>query len=166
MSGTPLIPAQSESLCSWDESLTLGIPAIDDEHQVWISLVGEFCDAVKAGRGAEIIYAALVAAIEYTESHLAHEEDFMRTYRYPYFSDHKQQHDLASEEMHKFTTGHFNEEYMIAYFSEFLPNWLMYHINTSDRKMSAWMHANAPEALLPPPKEEPVDEKASEDAEE
>lgn len=131
--------APNDLRVEWSDSLELGIPNIDDEHRKWVGLVADFCNAVNNGRAADVIYAALVEALRYTETHLSHEEAFMAENDYPYLEDHKIQHDIAKEEMHKFTTGHYSEEYIIQYFSDFLPNWLLFHINTSDRKMAEWV---------------------------
>lgn len=136
-----MIPAQNDNTIGWTEDLELGLPNIDDEHRLWIGLVADFCNAISEGRAQEVIYAALVEALRYTETHLRHEEEFMEQNGYPYLDDHKIQHDLAKEEMHKFTTGYYSEEYIIKYFSDFLPNWLQFHINTSDRKMAEWVKA-------------------------
>lgn len=127
----------------WSDDLALGLPDIDDEHRIWVGLVADFCNAVSDGRASDVIYAALVEALRYTETHLRHEENFMEDAGYPYLADHRIQHDLAKEEMHQFTTGRYSEEYLISYFSSFLPNWLLYHINTSDRKMAEWVHEQA-----------------------
>jgi hemerythrin len=123
----------------WTEDLEIGIPTIDEEHRTWIGLVADFCNASVEGRANDAVYSALVEALRYTETHLSHEEAFMMENGYPYLEDHKAQHELAKEEMHKFTTGYYSEEYIIKYFSDFLPNWLMFHINTSDRKMAEWI---------------------------
>jgi hemerythrin-like metal-binding protein len=89
-----------------------------------------------------VIYAALVEALRYTETHLREEEAYMRAQDYPFIDDHCDQHAVAAEEMHKFTLGEYDEDYLISYFSNFLPNWLQYHINTSDRRMAEWVLQN------------------------
>lgn len=138
-----MTPVREDGPIGWTEDMELGLPAIDEEHRLWIGLVSDFCKAAKEGRAQDVIYAALVEALRYTETHLRHEEEFMAEHGYPYLDDHKFQHELAKEEMHKFTTGYYSEEYIITYFSDFLPNWLLFHINTSDRKMAEWVLARA-----------------------
>lgn len=123
----------------WDDELALGVEAIDEEHKVWLDLVRGFQQAVTNGEAPAAVYAAIVEALIYTERHFANEEMLMRETGYPHLDDHRAQHTRAAAELHAVTSGTRGEEELIAYIGSFLPNWLLLHINTADRKFAVWL---------------------------
>jgi len=136
----------------WSDDLALGIEEIDGQHMRWIELVQAFQAAVAEGRSREEVYRTLAEAVVYTESHFASEQEAMMEAGYPFLSDHLQQHALAWEQLHAFTTGAVPEEDIAAYLATFLPQWLMLHINSADRKFAHWLK----EHNAAPAKERPV----------
>lgn len=124
----------------WSDDLSLGVEEIDAQHKEWIDLVHRFQMAVIEGRSREEVYDTLAAAVVYTEKHFAHEAELMQKAGYPFIDDHMVQHDLARQQIHAFTTGTVPEEGICEYLAEFLPQWLMLHINSSDRKFARWLN--------------------------
>ncbi|HEY0834070.1 MAG TPA: bacteriohemerythrin [Azospirillum sp.] len=128
-------------ILSWDDDLALGVDAIDEEHKVWLRLVRGFQQSIADGEAPAAVYAAIVEALIYTERHFANEEALMRDAGYPHLDDHRAQHARAADELHAVTSGLHDEAELIAYVGSFLPNWLLLHINTADRKFADWLNA-------------------------
>lgn len=123
----------------WSDDLVLGVNAIDEQHREWIALVQAFELAVTEGRPAEEMRSTLAAAVAYTESHFADEQQVMEEAGYPFLDDHIGQHQLAWDRVHAFASGEVADEEMRRSLAEFLPQWLMLHINTADRQFARWL---------------------------
>lgn len=127
----------------WSDDLVLGVNSIDEQHREWIALVQAFERAVTEGRPAEEMRSTLAAAVAYTESHFADEQRVMEEAGYPFLDDHIGQHQLAWDRVHTFASvegaGEVADEEMRRSLAEFLPQWLMLHINTADRQFARWL---------------------------
>lgn len=126
-------------ILTWNDELALGVEAMDDEHKVWLRLVRNFQQALAAGEAASAVYAAIVDALIYTERHFANEEKLMREEGYPLLDEHREQHRRAAAGLHSFTAGAHDEQEIIDFIGNFLPNWLVQHIDTSDRRFAEWL---------------------------
>ncbi|PWC83562.1 hypothetical protein TSH100_20350 [Azospirillum sp. TSH100] len=131
----------------WSDDLLLGVGAIDEQHREWIGLVQAFERAVCEGRPDEEMRRTLAAAVAYTESHFADEQRVMEESGYPFLDDHIGQHQLAWDRVHAFAsgevTGDVTDDEMRRSLAEFLPQWLMLHINTADRQFARWLKGTA-----------------------
>ncbi len=141
----------------WSDDLRLGIDTIDDQHRTWIALVQAYESAVRTGGSADEIQRTLDAATAYTESHFADEQAVMEEAGYPFLDDHLAQHRLAWRRVNGLsaevpttagtddatsaataanTLTHTND--LRDSLADFLPQWLMLHINTADRQFARW----------------------------
>lgn len=134
----------------WSDDLVLGIEEIDAQHREWIALVQAFERAVRDGGPADEVRSTLAAAVAYTESHFADEQRAMEEAGYPFLDDHIEQHGLAWERVHAFADGqghgddgHGTDD-LRQELADFLPQWLMLHINTADRQFARWHKGEAP----------------------
>jgi hemerythrin len=67
----------------WDESLTTGVPSIDDQHRHLVGILGEVLDAMEQGCSRAEVGPALDELDRYTAAHFSHEEDCMLRYECP-----------------------------------------------------------------------------------
>src|SRR5690242_1785241 len=77
----------------WDDSLSLNIPLIDEQHKESIGWGNDLYDAVKKGEGAQLIGDVLSKLIGYVFKHFSEEERLMLAHDFPGFSSHRQEHD-------------------------------------------------------------------------
>ncbi|MHA1135013.1 MAG: bacteriohemerythrin [Candidatus Thorarchaeota archaeon] len=66
-----------------DESLSVGIELIDEQHKMLIERTNTISEAVENTRGLEKIMQTLDFMIEYTEFHFSAEEKVMTDNDYP-----------------------------------------------------------------------------------
>lgn len=123
----------------WSDDLMLGIDEIDAQHREWIALVQAHQQAVMDGGSAEEVQRTLAAAVAYTESHFADEQRVMDEAGYPFLDDHIEQHELAWERVHAFAMNAATGDELRESLADFLPQWLMLHINTADRQFARWL---------------------------
>jgi len=125
----------------WDDIFALGFAPIDDQHKKLVLMINELFSACKEG----IIEADMAfmetakKTVEYTETHFADEEDYMREVNYPRFDAHKQQHEdfvaKLRETIEDFETGN-TEPIELA---RFLKKWLLNHIAVTDKQYMPYL---------------------------
>lgn len=131
----------------WDDSLSVGIDEIDDDHKGLIDLFNQLYASCSASEG--VLAAAemdtLLKLLDYTKSHFQREEKWMKKADYPDYNEHKELHDdlliitlnfqehLQSTEIHRIT-----DETL-----EFLRSWIVHHIMESDKAFGNYLKLNA-----------------------
>jgi hemerythrin len=126
----------------WDESLSVGVGLIDEQHRKWIERLHEVESAIKSRRGMQQIVSTLDFLSEYTRFHFSTEDQYMVQACYPGLENHRAKH----EELEK-TLGHliedFKEDGVTEKISEavgiFLGNWLKDHIRVVDQVFAAFL---------------------------
>ncbi len=122
----------------WDDSLSVGVGLIDEQHKMLIQKLKDLSDAINEGREFNKIMKTLDFMIDYTDFHFSEEEKRMAEHGYPGLADQQNQH-----EQFKVTLNHiledFNEEgptkALATSINVFLVNWLINHIKGTDLKL-------------------------------
>ena len=130
-------------LMAWNDKLSVGVAVIDADHKKLVGMVNELYDAMQAGHGKEALGKILDGLISYTGMHFAREEKFFAETAYPESVAHKKEHDdlvkqvLDVQAKYKAGgTGTLSLEVM-----NFLKNWLVKHIQGSDKKYAPHLNA-------------------------
>ncbi|TFG27625.1 bacteriohemerythrin [Candidatus Thorarchaeota archaeon] len=122
----------------WDESLSVGIDLIDNQHKMLIEKTNAISEAVEMKRGLEKILQTLSFMIEYTEFHFSAEEKVMMENDYPMLEDHKKLHEYFKTRLNQMVQD-FEEEGATVELSEditsYLTNWLVNHIKGIDTEL-------------------------------
>jgi hemerythrin len=128
-------------LMTWNEKMSLGVVGIDNQHKKLVGLVNELYDAIQAGKANSVLGRVLDDLVAYTESHFRREEEFFSNSGYPDTAEHKREHDDLTRrvleiqaEVRAGVHGTLSLETM-----NFLKNWLINHIQGSDRKYVAYL---------------------------
>ena len=67
----------------WDESLTTGVPSVDDQHRHLVGILAKVLDAMEQGCSRAEVGRVLDELDRYTAAHFSHEEECMRRYECP-----------------------------------------------------------------------------------
>jgi len=128
------------SLFAWSDKYSLHIGQIDEQHKKLVGMLNELFDAMKAGKGNDVLDNVLSQLIAYTKSHFATEERLMKAHGYPGYQEHKAEHDDLTKQVLDFqqrfqarSTG-LSMELM-----SFLKNWLINHIQGSDKSYAPFL---------------------------
>lgn len=121
------------ALISWNDSYSVGIKVIDEQHKYLFELLDQLIEAESENRGKEILENILEDLIKYCNSHFILEEKLMIENNYPYFSSHKRSHDQFSSKinllLHNFKMG---ETGLVQETVTFVLTWLIEHIQGTD----------------------------------
>ena len=126
-------------IITWSKELSVGYPAIDEDHRKLIAL---FNDAHKAVEHAprEFVEKVLTGLIEYTAWHFDHEEALMEECGYPGTKGHKLEHqELAANAMELYAEFLAGDDTVLDVLLPFLRNWLTDHIMRSDRLLGDFL---------------------------
>ncbi len=123
---------------NWNDSLSVGVEKIDQEHKVLVGIINNLSDAMKQGKGKEVIGKTVDGLIDYTVDHFKNEEMYFNKFNYPKKTDHIKEHQSfvgkVSEFKEGFATGKLSLSIEVM---NFLSDWLQKHIKTTDKKYTA-----------------------------
>lgn len=131
------------SLIKWNDSYSVNVVKIDQEHKKLFSMINELTDAMKAGHSKDILGKILDGLISYTASHFQTEEKYFLQVKYPDAVAHKKEHaafvQKVTEFKKEFDTGRATVSVNIL---QFLSKWLQSHIKGTDQKYSSFFNEN------------------------
>jgi len=126
----------------WDDSLSVDVELIDEQHKMLIQRIKNLSNAVTSSRGAVEIGKTLGFMIDYTEFHFSTEEKHMTDLGYPGFDIHKKQHEEFKSTLNEMVME-FEEDGATAQLGEwvnnYLINWLVDHIKSIDTKLGEFL---------------------------
>jgi hemerythrin-like metal-binding protein len=126
---------------NWSESLSVGVKASDDDHKKLVDMLNRLHEGMKSRQGKEVVGKVLDELVRYTKFHFAREEEFFAKTGYP-ATEHKRQHaDLvkqAEELQSRYKSG---ESALSIETLDFLKDWLVIHIQGSDKKYMDHLNA-------------------------
>lgn len=125
-------------LIEWSDEFSVGIQEIDEQHKVLVGLLNQLHKAIREHHGRATSREILGRLAEYTRTHFLLEESLMRLTHYPGLEIHKQQHQDLMHQVealqHKVDTENVAISFELLHF---LRNWLVQHINDSDKRFGA-----------------------------
>lgn len=130
----------------WDSSYDTGIEEIDEQHRILVSTLNEAQDKLTEDSSQEMLESITKDLLSYALYHFETEEEQMLEYDYEgthpkdYESHMKQHRDFSKKVVDirdEIKLGHpIDKDELIA----FLKNWLINHINKTDKKLGAFLH--------------------------
>lgn len=130
-------------LMTWNEKMAVGVNLLDTDHQKLVGMLNELYDAVTKGHGKESLGKVLDGLVDYTKIHFAHEETFFAQTNYPEAAAHKKEHDALTQQVlevqKKYKSGVTTT--LSLEVMNFLKNWLVNHIQASDKKYGPYLNS-------------------------
>ena len=127
----------------WDNSLSIGIDLIDEQHKMLIQRLNDISVAIEMSHGVEKIVQTLEFMVDYTDFHFSAEEEHMAKHDYPGLDNQKQQHEEFKGSLKQIVED-FEEEgatqALATSINVFLFNWLINHIKGVDHKFGEFLN--------------------------
>ncbi|MBN1223762.1 MAG: hemerythrin family protein [Candidatus Aminicenantes bacterium] len=122
----------------WEDSLSVGVNQIDEQHKMLIQKLKDLSDAINEGHEYSKILKTLDFMIDYTDFHFSTEEGTMAENDYPGLDLQKKQHEEFKATLNNILED-YKEEGPTSSLAEsinvFLFNWLIKHIKGVDSKL-------------------------------
>jgi hemerythrin-like metal-binding protein len=128
-------------LIRWDSSLSVNIRLIDRQHQRLVELVNQLHQALRAGKGSEVLAEILGSLVDYTQRHFAEEERMMRAHNYPGTEQHLAAHAELVRQVGEFKAKLAQGTVSISSdLFNFLKSWLLHHIKQEDKAYGPYLN--------------------------
>ena len=120
----------------WSDYLSVGIPEIDEQHKILVSLINRLYEEVIVNNAdRDIIEEVLSDLIDYTIVHFSFEEKLYHTLGYSELEAHREYHiDLKDQLLTIQRKAKENESVVNNELLRFLKKWLQHHIAVEDKK--------------------------------
>jgi len=129
------------AIVSWNESFSVNVVQIDQEHKNLVDLTNKLHDAMREGKGKVVVGNVLDELIKYTETHFKNEENLMAKAGYPGLASHKLVHKKLVDQVKDLANK--NEAGALSLSMEvmnFLKAWLVDHIQGTDKNYSSHLN--------------------------
>ena len=123
------------AFASWDESYSVGIKSIDDQHKRLFQLLSDFYASLENQSMADASAKILAGLFDYTKVHFADEEKLMAQAGYWNLASHQKQHaifvaKLAEVDARLKAGG----TVLSLEITKFVKDWLIQHIKGTDKE--------------------------------
>lgn len=124
----------------WDNTLSVDVKEIDEDHRKLVELFNILSHAVTEGSASNYIDAVLEELIAFTVWHFRHEERLMLKYGYDDIADHKTEHQQLIESAKILQQQCLQQAKPLAVEGiEFLEKWLTGHILGADMQLGSYL---------------------------
>ncbi len=131
------------SFLKWTEDLETSIPAIDREHKKLVGLINELYEAMREGKGNEMLGSIIGNLSRYTVTHFKNEEKIFEKFGYPQADNHIRLHQLFVKKVADFEEKfNSNKLSLTLEVLDFLKTWLADHIKGADQSYAKYLKAN------------------------
>jgi hemerythrin len=125
----------------WNDSYSVGVKEMDDQHKKLVAMVNQLHDAMKAGQASKEAPAILKGLVDYTHYHFEAEEKMLEKAVYPGYLNQQKLHKALFAQVEQYQADLGTKSLTIGVkLSEFLKDWLMTHISVEDKKYGKFMN--------------------------
>jgi len=122
------------------EEVRYDAASMDREHAGQLNLLNDIKAAVRGGAPESLIYALLDDLVKHTDLHFLSEQLAMKLHAYQAYESHLLEHERLLIEVENLkrslATGSATDKHGLV---EALRNWLVIHIQTSDRALAEYL---------------------------
>jgi hemerythrin len=130
------------ALISWQPNYSVNIKEIDLQHRKLIDLINHLHDAMKTGKGKEVMSKILSELVDYTNYHFGNEEKLFDKHGYSESRTHKRQHADLVKQVVSYKNDFENGKSLLTMdLMNFLKDWLTKHILDSDKQYSSFLNS-------------------------
>lgn len=124
------------ALLSWNEGLSVGIEAIDEQHKIWVDIMNELDDALSKGQGYEALTKIVDRMEGYIYLHFETEEKTMKELHYYDIAKHVESHESFKIEVRELKKDLlFGKPVRATKVMMIIKRWLVDHILIEDKRI-------------------------------
>ena len=135
---------KGKTIVQWQNSYSVGIKLIDDQHKELVRLTNKLFANCLAGREQSInaFLETIHEAVDYVGYHFGTEEKIMERVYYPELAQHKSEHVSFIREVlsnvEDYASGRVRSPFAFVYF---LRDWVLNHIAYRDKRLGGYLVA-------------------------
>ena len=132
----------------WKEEFSVGIPEIDEEHQVLVQCVTDIEAKVTSGEGSSVVHSAIGRFVSILGNHFSGEERLMRHLNYPDFAAHIVEHEQFMADVKAIEARTLSDP-LPPELVAILRKWLEDHFMSDDKHYAAFFRQHRAEGDKP-----------------
>ncbi len=122
-------------MIKWDNKYSVNVSMIDEEHKKFIGILNKATYVQQYDNSGRAISEILVEMNVYALKHFNTEETYMKDFKYYDYKSHKDEHNYFSKMVSNYCKKLIDGEIkVIEEILEFLKQWLVNHIQGTDKK--------------------------------
>ncbi len=125
----------------WRDEYCVGIPEIDDQHQLLVGLINDLQNAMYEGNAKGALQEILARLVSYTEVHFALEERLLLEREYSGLQEHHNEHELLKRRVTGVRDDFLSGVIPAREVMRFLKGWLSGHIMVHDQAYARKLRA-------------------------
>ncbi len=128
------------ALLAWNDAYSVKVRQFDDQHKKLIEIVNKLHDAMKEGRGSQVMGDVFKSIATYTQKHFADEERLMKQHGFPDYEKHKMGHYrlvMQVVDIQELAAGRTPIPQNVM---NFLKDWLVNRIQGEDKKYGPYLN--------------------------
>jgi len=131
------------AMFAWNESYSVRVRQMDEQHRKLFEIINGLAEAMKGGKGDDVIRDTVDQLAVYTRTHFLQEEVLMRQAGYPGLGAHQEQHRklMADVEQYKRALEEGRSASPVSLLN-FVRQWLAHHILESDKAYADHLNAH------------------------
>src|ERR1700689_907265 len=80
------------ALFTWNDSYSVKVAVCDQQHKNLFDIINRLADAMRMGKGDEVVSKTVGELLQYTRTHFQQEEALLKRANYPQLAPHQEQH--------------------------------------------------------------------------
>jgi hemerythrin len=130
------------ALIEWNESLSVNVVEIDEQHRKLVGMINHLNDAMRQGKGKESLGKIVNGLLAYAGIHFRTEEKYFEQFEYPDADRHRKEHLAFTQKAVAFKTDFEAGKLLLSMeVMRFLSDWLQNHIKAVDKKYGPFLNA-------------------------
>jgi hemerythrin len=130
------------ALFTWNDSYSVKVALCDQQHKNLFDIINRLADAMRMGKGDEVVSKTVGELLQYTRTHFQQEEALLKRANYPQLAPHQEQHKkfVADVEglLQQTREGRAANSIQVL---NLLRDWLVNHIQKTDKAYSGCLNA-------------------------
>ncbi len=132
----------SDLAFAWDDSMSLGIEVIDNQHKHFVELLADLYKCLQTSASKEEVQPIIDELVKYTIYHFQTEEDLFDRSGYLGGEEHKKVHAELKANVAKFVEAYANGGTVeLMNLIDFLEDWLIQHLTVYDKEYAPFIIA-------------------------
>jgi hemerythrin len=125
------------ALFTWNDSYSVKVAMCDQQHQKLFEIINNLADAMRTGKGNDVVGKTVGELLQYTRTHFQQEEALMKKANYPQLAVHQELHKKFVDDVEGLVKdakeGKAANSIQVL---NLLRDWLMNHIQKTDKSYS------------------------------
>jgi len=127
---------------SWNDSYSVKVAVCDQQHMRLFDIINKLADAMRMGKGQDVVNQVVTELLDYTNTHFQDEEALLQKANYPQLEAHQEMHRIFVKKVQSLQSqAQMGKRVNAAQLLSLMRDWLVNHIQKADKRYSAHLNA-------------------------